>query len=151
MIAIALACNPDLLIADEPTTALDVTIQAQILALLADLKRERGMAMGLITHDFGAVAGLADRVAVMRGGRIVELDTVAAVMKAPRHPYTQALLRAMPRLEVQTPSLMARDLPDPPVLSISRLSVHFGVHRGWFGHSATLRAVDDVSLDLRAG
>ena len=97
MIAIALACNPELLIADEPTTALDVTIQAQILALLAELKRERGMAMVLITHDFGAVAGVADRVAVMRAGRIVELDTVGAVMKSPRHLYTQGLLRAMPR------------------------------------------------------
>src|ERR1700733_3062391 len=76
MIAIAFASDPDLLIADEPTTALDVTIQAQILALLVELKRERGMAMVLITHDFGAVAGVADRVAVMQGGRILELDTV---------------------------------------------------------------------------
>ena len=99
MIAIALACDPELLIADEPTTALDVTIQAQILSLLAELKRERGMAMVLITHDFGAVAGVADRVAVMRDGRIVELDTVGAVMKSPRHPYTQELLRALPRIE----------------------------------------------------
>src|SRR6202142_1835710 len=87
MIAIALACDPQLLIADEPTTALDVTLQAQILSLLAELKRARGMAMVLITHDFGAVAGVADRVAVMQGGRVVELDTVGAVMKAPRHPY----------------------------------------------------------------
>jgi oligopeptide/dipeptide ABC transporter ATP-binding protein len=151
MIAIALACEPELLIADEPTTALDVTIQAQILSLLAELKRERGMAMVLITHDFGAVAGLADRVAVMRGGRIVELDTVAAVMKAPRHPYTQALLRAMPKMEgpfaSEGPPLSA----EPPALTISDLSVQFSVHRGWFGHSGTLRAVDDVSLDLRAG
>src|SRR5690348_1581100 len=99
MIATALACDPELLIADEPTTALDVTIQAQILALLAELKRERGMGMVLITHDFGAIAGLADRVAVMRGGRVVELESVAAVMKAPRHAYTQELLRAMPRME----------------------------------------------------
>jgi len=99
MIAIALACGPELLIADEPTTALDVTIQAQILALMGELKRERAMAMVLITHDFGAVAGLADRVAVMRGGSIVELDSVRAVMKSPRHAYTQALLRALPRME----------------------------------------------------
>src|SRR6185312_11595124 len=77
MIAIALACGPELLIADEPTTALDVTIQAQILALLAELKRESGMAMVLITHDFGAVAGVADRIAVMQAGRIVELDSAA--------------------------------------------------------------------------
>src|SRR5579883_1219830 len=81
MIAIALACGPELLIADEPTTALDVTIQAQILALLAELKNERAMAMVLITHDFGAVAGVADRIAVMRSGRIVESGTATAVLK----------------------------------------------------------------------
>jgi peptide/nickel transport system ATP-binding protein len=140
MIAIALACEPELLIADEPTTALDVTIQAQILSLLAELKRERGMGMVLITHDFGAVAGLANRVAVMQAGRIVELDTVAAVMKSPRHPYTQELLRAMPRMD-ETASPVARSVADSPVLSISGLSVRFGV----------LRAVTDVSLDLCAG
>jgi len=99
MIAIALACNPAVLIADEPTTALDVTIQAQILALLADLKRERGMAMALITHDLGVVAGIADRVVVMYAGRIVESGTVREVLKRPRHPYTQALLASMPRLD----------------------------------------------------
>jgi peptide/nickel transport system ATP-binding protein len=159
MIAIALACNPELLIADEPTTALDVTIQAQILALLAELKRERGMAMVLITHDFGAVAGLADRVAVMRGGRVVELDSVGAVMKTPRHPYTQGLLRAMPRMEgpfagtgTSAAGPMRSAIPDP-ALAISRLSVRFEVRRGRFGlgKPATLRAVDDVSLELRAG
>src|SRR5882757_9887229 len=88
MIAIALSCDPVLLIADEPTTALDVTIQAQILALLAELKRSRGMSMVLITHDMGAVAGVADRVAVMRAGEVVELGTVDAVFKAPQHEYT---------------------------------------------------------------
>jgi ABC-type dipeptide/oligopeptide/nickel transport system ATPase component len=93
MIAIALSSAPQLLIADEPTTSLDVTIQAQILALLAELKRERGMAMVLITHDVGAVAGVADRVAVMRAGRVIETGTVAAVLKTPRDPYTRALLR----------------------------------------------------------
>jgi peptide/nickel transport system ATP-binding protein len=157
MIAIALACDPELLIADEPTTALDVTIQAQILALLAELKRERGMAMVLITHDFGAIAGLADRVAVMRGGRVVELDSVGAVMKAPRHPYTQGLLRAMPRMEGPFAGTSLSEVPAPAgaqaALAISRLSVQFEMQRGWFGlgRSATLRAVDDVSLDLRAG
>jgi oligopeptide/dipeptide ABC transporter ATP-binding protein len=99
MIAIALACDPALLIADEPTTALDVTIQAQILSLLAELKRSRGMSMVLITHDMGAVAGVADRVAVMRDGGIVEVDTVHAVFKAPRHEYTRALLAAVPRID----------------------------------------------------
>jgi peptide/nickel transport system ATP-binding protein len=181
MIAIALACHPELLIADEPTTALDVTIQAQILALLLELKRERGMAIVLITHDFGAVAGVADRVAVMQGGRIVELDTVGAVMKAPRHPYTQALLRAValgeegrtagaaagfesaPRSSVQADvvtsaqvagagAMLPASRDDAPVaLSISGLSVQFPVSRGWFARPAILRAVDDVSLDLSAG
>ncbi|NDE00688.1 MAG: ABC transporter ATP-binding protein [Gammaproteobacteria bacterium] len=99
MIAIALACDPEVLIADEPTTALDVTIQAQILALLATLKRERGMAMALITHDLGVVAGIADRVAVMYAGRVVELGTVHEVLKAPKHPYTAALLASMPRID----------------------------------------------------
>ena len=101
MIAIALACEPRLLIADEPTTSLDVTIQAQILALLAQLKREQGMAMVLITHDLGAVAGVADRVAVMRDGRVIETGPVAAILKSPRDPYTQALVRSAPRLDPQ--------------------------------------------------
>jgi oligopeptide/dipeptide ABC transporter ATP-binding protein len=99
MIAIALACDPTLLIADEPTTALDVTIQAQILSLLVELKRSRGMSMVLITHDMGAVAGVADRVAVMRDGAVVEVDTVHAVFRAPRHEYTRALLAAVPRID----------------------------------------------------
>jgi len=103
MIAIALACDPLLVIADEPTTALDVTIQAQILALLADLKRARGMSLLLITHDLGVVAGLAERVAVMRAGRIVECAPVATVLHAPADPYTQLLLRAAPRIEARTP------------------------------------------------
>ncbi|MBS0417107.1 MAG: ABC transporter ATP-binding protein [Proteobacteria bacterium] len=95
MVAIALSCDPELLIADEPTTALDVTIQAQILALLAELKRSRGMSMVLITHDMGAVAGVADRVAVMRGGAVVEVGSVGAVFKAPQHAYTRGLLAAV--------------------------------------------------------
>ena len=96
MIAIALAARPQLLIADEPTTALDVTIQAQILELLAGLARETGTAILLITHDLGVVNQLADRVAVMYAGRIVEEGTRVAVLGAPRHPYTQGLLRSMP-------------------------------------------------------
>jgi oligopeptide transport system ATP-binding protein len=99
MIAIALACNPAMLIADEPTTALDVTIQAQILTLLAELKREQGMAMALITHDLGVVAGLADKVVVMYGGRMVESGPVGQLLTTPRHPYTQALLDSMPRID----------------------------------------------------
>jgi len=99
MIAMALACRPTVLIADEPTTALDVTVQAQILELLAALKAELGMAMLLITHNLGLAAGVADRVAVMYGGRLVESADTDALFHQPVHPYTAGLLRAAPRLE----------------------------------------------------
>ncbi len=99
MIAMALSCNPKILIADEPTTALDVTIQAQILELLMTLKQRLGMAMVLITHDLGIVAGVADRVAVMYGGQIVEQAKTDELFSRPKHPYTSALMRAVPRLD----------------------------------------------------
>jgi oligopeptide/dipeptide ABC transporter ATP-binding protein len=99
MIAIALACRPKILIADEPTTALDVTIQAQILALLKELQQEFGMAMMLITHDLGVVAQVADRVAVMYAGRIVEEGTTIEVFEQPAHPYTRSLLTSIPSLD----------------------------------------------------
>ncbi|MEP7271445.1 MAG: ABC transporter ATP-binding protein [Acidobacteriota bacterium] len=98
MIAMALACDPKLLIADEPTTALDVTIQAQILELIDDLRRERNLGLLLITHDLGVVAETADNVAVMYAGQIVEHATVEDLFSRPRHPYTEGLLRAVPRL-----------------------------------------------------
>ncbi|SRR6266540_818344 len=98
MIAMALACNPKLLIADEPTTALDVTIQAQILELLNELRRTRELAVLLITHDLGVVAEVADRVAVMYTGRIVEESSVAELFSRPKHPYTEGLLRSVPKL-----------------------------------------------------
>jgi oligopeptide/dipeptide ABC transporter ATP-binding protein len=98
MIAMALCCGPELLIADEPTTALDVTIQAQVLVLLRDLRDRFGMAMLLITHDFGVIAEMADDVAVMYAGRIVEQGPVDRILDRPRHPYTQALLRSIPLL-----------------------------------------------------
>ncbi|HEY2825487.1 MAG TPA: ABC transporter ATP-binding protein, partial [Gemmatimonadales bacterium] len=98
LIAIALSCGPKLLIADEPTTALDVTIQAQILELLAGLKQRLGMALLLISHDMGVVAGMADRVAVMYGGQIVEVQPTRALFAKPLHPYTEGLLRAIPRV-----------------------------------------------------
>lgn len=98
MIAMALACDPELLIADEPTTALDVTIQAQILDLLAELQAKRNLALLLITHDLGVVAEVSDRVAVMYAGRIVEEAPVRELFARPRHPYTEGLLRAVPRL-----------------------------------------------------
>lgn len=99
MIAMALVCEPKILIADEPTTALDVTVQAQILDLLASLKRKLGMAMLLISHDLGVVAGLADRLAVMYGGQIVEQAPTVDLFAKPQHPYTEALLQAVPRLD----------------------------------------------------
>jgi oligopeptide transport system ATP-binding protein len=99
MIAMALLCEPALLVADEPTTALDVTVQAQILELLARLKRELGMAIALITHDLGVVAGLCERVMVMYAGRVVETGSIGQIFHAPQHPYTKGLLGSMPRLD----------------------------------------------------
>jgi peptide/nickel transport system ATP-binding protein len=100
MIAMALACEPQLLIADEPTTALDVTIQAQILELLAELKAKLGMAMMLITHAMGVIAETAQRVAVMYAGKVVEEAPVGELFRAPRHPYTQGLIRSIPRIDL---------------------------------------------------
>ena len=153
MIAIALACEPQLLIADEPTTSLDVTIQAQILALLAQLKREQGMAMVLITHDLGAVAGVADRVAVMRAGRVIETGPVAAILKAPSDPYTQALVRNAPRLEEPTSAGAAQPArgQQAAALTLTDVSVGFTVRARWFGQSTVLAAVNGVSFGLRAG
>ena len=158
MIALALASNPPLLIADEPTTSLDVTVQAQILALLAALKREREMALILITHDLGAVAGLADRVAVMRQGRVIEVGTAARVLKTPQDPYTRRLVLDARRLDgtadspKATPARQAADAArEPVVLAVTDLSVDFGVGRGWFGAQARLAALSRVSLELRAG
>lgn len=99
MIAMALACDPDLLIADEPTTALDVTVQAQILALMEDIKQRTGAAVILITHDLGVIAEVADRVNVMYAGRIVEEGTVYDIFENPMHPYTQGLLKSIPKLD----------------------------------------------------
>ncbi len=114
MIAIALSCHPKVLIADEPTTALDVTIQAQILELLVDLKRQFDMAMILITHDLGIVAGVADRVAVMYGGQIIESASTRTLFERPTHPYTAALLHAIPRLDSAPGSLRAIPGAVPP-------------------------------------
>src|SRR3970040_1007457 len=100
MIAMALSCNPKLLIADEPTTALDVTIQAQILELLGDLKSRFGMAVMLITHDMGVIAESVQRVAVMYGAQVVEQASVADLFREPLHPYTQGLLRSIPRIDL---------------------------------------------------
>jgi peptide/nickel transport system ATP-binding protein len=119
LIAMALACEPQLLIADEPTTALDVTIQAQILDLIADLQQRLGLAVLLITHDLGVVAGLCDRVAVMYSGKIVELSTADELYALPGHPYAAGLLSSTPRLDVVMPRLVSiegspPDLVKPP-------------------------------------
>jgi peptide/nickel transport system ATP-binding protein len=114
MIAMALSCSPDLLIADEPTTALDVTVQAQVLDLLKDIQRDTGMAIVLITHDLGVVAGMADEVAVMYAGRVVERSPVSAIFDDPQHPYTLGLLGSMPRLEETRDRLLAIEGTLPP-------------------------------------
>jgi len=120
MIAIALACDPELLIADEPTTALDVTIQAQILDLMRDLKRTSDAAIILITHDLGVVAEVCDEVAVMYAGEIVERAPAEALFENPEHPYTVGLLASIPRIDQRTEKLAAiegvlPDMTDPPV------------------------------------
>ena len=147
MIAMALANNPDILIADEPTTALDVTIQAQILTLLADLQRARGMGMLFITHNLGIVRRIADRVAVMQGGEIVETGPTAAIFAAPRHPYTRKLLAAEP---TGRPDPVAPGAPT--VVETERLRVWFPIRRGLLrrtvGH---VKAVNEATLAIRAG
>ncbi len=136
MIAMALSCEPDLLIADEPTTALDVTVQAQILDLLRDLQAQTGMAIVLITHDLGVVAEMADEVAVMYAGRVVERAPGAAIFDDPQHPYTLGLLGSIPRLEEDARPAAgdrgrgagavraAAGLPLPPALRVRRGRVH---------------------------
>ena len=118
MIAMALACDPQLLIADEPTTALDVTIQAQIVALVRDLQVELGMSVIWITHDLGVVANLADRVLVMYAGRIAEQGGVSDIYRRPRHPYTAGLLRSVPRLDVVLPDRLAEIPGSPPDMTV---------------------------------
>ncbi len=154
MIAIALASEPRLLILDEPTSALDVTVQAQILALLAQLRRERALSMVLITHDLGTIAGLADRVIVMRAGSLIESGTVRSILKSPREPYTQALLRATPRLEGDGGAGPATALPAAPVapaLTFAEVSVRFEVGRGFLAPRAPLAALSGVSFELHRG
>jgi microcin C transport system ATP-binding protein len=147
MIAMALANNPDLLIADEPTTALDVTVQAQILELLRKLRRETGMALLLITHDLGIVRHMADRVAVMRHGEIVESGVTKEVFAAPRHPYTRQLIDAEPK-GAPPPYVPTA----PVVVEASRLKVWFPIKRGLLrrtvGH---VKAVNGVDVRVRAG
>ncbi|TVR10209.1 MAG: ABC transporter ATP-binding protein [Salinarimonadaceae bacterium] len=147
MIAMALANEPDLLIADEPTTALDVTVQAQILELLAELKKRVGMAMLFITHDLGIVRKVADRVCVMLGGRIVEQGTVEKVFGDPRHDYTRRLLAAEPRGRPQPVPADA-----PVVVEAGPVKVWFPIKRGFLGRTVShVKAVDGVSIAVREG
>jgi oligopeptide transport system ATP-binding protein len=126
MIAMALLCEPALLVADEPTTALDVTVQAQILELLARLKRELGMAIALITHDLGVVAGLCERVMVMYAGRIVETGPAERIFSAPQHPYTKGLLASMPRLDAAVGGKLSAIRGQPPNLQALPPGCAFG-------------------------
>src|SRR5471032_59206 len=175
MIAMALVCRPALLIADEPTTALDVTIQAQILQLIAQLQRELRMAVLMITHDLGVVANMADEVVVLYQGKVVESGTVQAIFREPGHPYLKALMRAVPRfdmapgerltplreIQVSTNHLMtARPRPpadkvsDAPLLTVRGLTKSFGTRKAsLFGgkRPSHVLAVDDVSFTVRAG
>ena len=147
MIAMALANEPDLLIADEPTTALDVTIQAQILELLADLQREMGMAMLLITHDLGIVRRMAERVYVMQHGLIVEDGATEAIFTSPQHAYTKHLLAAEPKGKPP-----AFDAGAPVVVQTDNLKVWFPIKRGIFRKTVDhVKAVDGLSLKLRSG
>ncbi|HVN45427.1 MAG TPA: ABC transporter ATP-binding protein [Steroidobacteraceae bacterium] len=153
MIAIALAAEPRLLIADEPTTSLDATIQAQILALLAELKRAHGLALVLITHDIGAVAGVADRVAVMRAGRVVEAGPVREILRTPRDPYTRGLVQqALPPPLADLPASADAGRPaGAAVLSVRDLGVEYPVRSGWLSPVSQLTALKGVSLELRPG
>ncbi len=148
MIAMALALGPDILVADEPTTALDVTTQAQILRLIRDIQAAQQMGVLLITHDFGVVAEVADRVAVMQEGRIVEIGPVAQILEQPEHPYTRSLIAAVPRLTA-APRPAREDAP--VVLDADRVTKVFR-QRSWIpGWRSEVAAVKSVSLALRRG
>jgi oligopeptide/dipeptide ABC transporter ATP-binding protein len=131
MIAMALSCEPSLLIADEPTTALDVTIQAQILSLLSRLREELGMAVLIITHDLGVVAGFADRLAVMYAGRLVELGPTEEMLASPSHPYTIGLLRSLPRLDRPRQAALTPIEGSPPDLAADLIGCPFAPRCAW--------------------
>jgi len=150
MIAMALALEPKVLIADEPTTALDVTTQAQILHLIKELQAKHETGVLFITHDFGVVADIADRVAVMQHGKIVEIGPVDKVLNHPEHPYTQGLTQAVPSLIPRA----AKRVEDSPILEVNNLVKTFRSGGGWFGLGKPAKAVnacDNVNLKLNEG
>ncbi|MEM7327854.1 MAG: ABC transporter ATP-binding protein [Pseudomonadota bacterium] len=158
MVAIAMLCGPQLLLADEPTTALDVTVQAQVLDLMDELKRDTGTGIALITHDMGVVARMCDRVVVMRHGEIVETGSIDDIFYNPQHAYTKMLLDAVPRID--QPNRPGRPTLGPPpstdvepILRAKDLKVHFPINigGGLFGKTKPLKAVDGVSFDLKPG
>ncbi|TAN68232.1 MAG: ABC transporter ATP-binding protein [Methylobacter sp.] len=149
MIAIALAGKPDLLIADEPTTSLDVTIQAQILALLKNIQQQTGMALWLISHDLALVSSIADRVAVMQQGKIVETGATAEFFSQPKHPYTRKLLNALPSMQ----SCLTHSAEEkPPLLQVSDFYCYYPIRKGLFKRIVDyVRAVDGVSFNIQQG
>jgi peptide/nickel transport system ATP-binding protein len=155
MIAVALACNPSVLIADEPTTALDVTIQAEILALIRQLQSESDMAVMFITHDMGVVAEIADDIAVMRFGKIVERGDAFAIFEKPEHDYTRGLLNAVKELDhpsARRLAMRAEKPPAAPILHLSSLRKEFPFTKGFLGlQKDSILAVENADLELRAG
>ena len=161
MIAMALSCRPKVLIADEPTTALDVTVQAQILTLMRELRSEFGAAILLITHDMGVVAEMADRVALLKAGRLVEHGATVDIFETPREAYTRELLEAVPRLGAfagadgpprRTSSGLRPAAPTEPVLLVDDLRVTYGAGAGWFGRGKPpAPTVKGVSFEIRSG
>jgi len=150
MIAMAMACEPDLLIADEPTTALDVTVQAEILRLMKELQTKTGAGILLITHDFGVVAQMADRLAVMQHGRIVESGPASQLIRQPQHPYTQKLLASLPENLPKADRKSSKSAK--VVVEVQNLEVHFPVKKGLFRRTVDhVRAVDGVDLTVKAG
>jgi peptide/nickel transport system ATP-binding protein len=149
MIAMALAGEPDLLIADEPTTALDVTIQAQILTLLKNIQEQTGMALWLISHDLALVSNIAERVAVMQRGEIVETSANTELFSNPQHPYTRKLLAALPVMD----SCRNHEIREtPPLLTVENFKVYYPIHKGIFKRVVDhVRAVDDVSFSIQQG
>ena len=152
MIAMAMLCNPKVLIADEPTTALDVTVQAEILDLMAGLQETEGTAIALITHDMGVVARMCHQVHVMRHGAFVESGPVKTIFSAPRETYTKDLLTAMPRLDSEDRPNLVADRADT-LLDVDDVKVHFPIRQsgGLFGKMVPLKAVNGVSFELKAG